>query len=199
MINNEYDYLFKILLVGDSGVGKSSIMKRFIKKEYENSYISTIGVDFEISTCTIKDKVVKLQIWDTAGQERFDSITTSYYRGAHGVLIVYDVSDKNSFENIKNKWMINVRKYCNLNTVIIAGNKCDLINLETYENSEINSFTETNNIQHIYTSAKDSINISEIFDELIKNMLDYNVSDRVENKKISSGLEIPLTQNQCCL
>jgi Ras-related protein Rab-1A len=130
------------------------------------------------------------------------SITTSYYRGAHGVLIVYDVSDKNSFENIKNKWIINVRKYCNLNTsVIIAGNKCDLVNLETYENDEVKSYMESNNIQHIFTSTKDDINISEIFNDIIESMMECNLShNNKDTVKLSSGKSPDfLTRQQCCL
>merc|ERR1719379_3281515 len=99
---SECAHLFKLLLVGDSCVGKSSLLLRFIDNTFSEQFISTIGVDFKIKTIEIGGKVIKLQIWDTAGQERFRTITTSYFRGAQGILLVYDVSDRGSFDNIKN-------------------------------------------------------------------------------------------------
>jgi Ras-related protein Rab-1A len=104
-MNNEYDYLFKILLIGDSGVGKSSILTQFANKTFTDSYMSTIGVDFTIKTVDIDGKAVKLQIWDTAGQERFRTITSSYYRGAHGINLEYDITNVESFNNIK-QWLV---------------------------------------------------------------------------------------------
>eukprot|EP00397_Hematodinium_sp_SG-2012_P055492 GEMP01067782.1.p1 GENE.GEMP01067782.1~~GEMP01067782.1.p1 ORF type:complete len:243 (+),score=21.20 GEMP01067782.1:73-801(+) len=109
-MNPEYDYLFKLLLIGDSGVGKSCLLLRFADNTYTESYISTIGVDFKIRTIEQEGKVVKLQIWDTAGQERFRTITSSYYRGAHGIIIVYDVTDRESFNNVKH-WIEQIGRY----------------------------------------------------------------------------------------
>lgn len=97
----EYDHLFKVLLIGDSGVGKSCLLLRFADDSYTESYISTIGVDFKIRNFTLEGKKIKLQMWDTAGQERFRTIISSYYRGAHGIIIVYDITDLESFNNVK--------------------------------------------------------------------------------------------------
>lgn len=99
-MNSEYDYLFKLLLIGDSGVGKSCMLLRFADDSYTESYISTIGVDFKIRTIEIEGKTVKLQIWDTAGQERFRTITSSYYRGAHGIIITYDTTDLETYKHV---------------------------------------------------------------------------------------------------
>lgn len=120
----EYDYLFKLLLIGDSGVGKSCLLLRFADDTYTQSYISTIGVDFKIRTLGIDDKTVKLQIWDTAGQERFRTITSSYYRGAHGIIIVYDVTDRESFTNVRH-WIHEIDKYAadGVKKLLVSGGK----------------------------------------------------------------------------
>ena len=107
----DYDYLFKVLLIGNSSVGKSSLLLRFVDNAWSDLFVPTIGVDFKIKTMTIDSKNVKLQIWDTAGQERFKNITASYYRGAHGILVVYDITDMESFKNINN-WLIEIEKKC---------------------------------------------------------------------------------------
>jgi Ras-related protein Rab-1A len=114
----QYDYLFKLLLIGDSGVGKSCLLLRFADNTYTESYISTIGVDFKIRDITLGGQDVKLQIWDTAGQERFRTITSSYYRGAHGIALVYDVTDQESFDNIK-QWTEEVDRYASENVKCI--------------------------------------------------------------------------------
>ena len=122
----EYDYLFKILLIGSSGVGKSSLLSRYSEDSYEANFLPTIGVDFKIKTIEIDGKKVKLQIWDTAGQERFKNITSSYYRGAHGVIVAYDVTDKKSYQDI-HTWMGEVEKHASPNiTRVLVGNKSDL-------------------------------------------------------------------------
>merc|ERR1712166_916991 len=121
-----YDYLFKLLLIGDSGVGKSCLLLRFADDTYTETYISTIGVDFKIRTVEIDGKVIKLQIWDTAGQERFRTITSSYYRGAHGIIVVYDVTDEDSFTAVQ-RWLSEIDRYCHEHVnKMLVGNKCDL-------------------------------------------------------------------------
>merc|ERR1711879_841172 len=125
-MNPEYDHLFKILLIGDSGVGKSCLLLRFSDNTYTESYISTIGVDFVIRTIELGRKSIKLQIWDTAGQERFRTITSSYYRGAHGIICAFDITDQTSFANIK-KWLQEIDRYaCENVNKFVVGNKCDL-------------------------------------------------------------------------
>ena len=128
-MNPEYDFLFKLLLIGDSGVGKSCLLLRFADDTYTESYISTIGVDFKIRTIELEGKTVKLQIWDTAGQERFRTITSSYYRGAQGIILVYDVANRESFDALP-KWFAELETYVSSSVVkIIVGNKVDKVRL----------------------------------------------------------------------
>jgi len=120
-----YDFLIKLLLIGDSGVGKSCCLLRFSEDSFTPSFITTIGIDFKIRTIELDGKRVKLQIWDTAGQERFRTITTAYYRGAMGILLVYDVTDEKSFNNIRT-WFSNVEQHATEGVrKILIGNKCD--------------------------------------------------------------------------
>ncbi|KAF0890235.1 hypothetical protein E2562_023234 [Oryza meyeriana var. granulata] len=152
------DYLFKLLLIGDSSVGKSCFLLRFADDSYVDSYISTIGVDFKIRTIEMDGKTIKLQIWDTAGQERFRTITSSYYRGAHGIIIVYDITDMESFNNVK-EWMSEIDKYANDSVCkLLVGNKCDLAESRAVETAVAQAYAAEIGIPFLETSAKDSIN-----------------------------------------
>jgi len=125
-MKRDYDHLFKLVLIGDSGVGKSCLLLRFADDSFTESYISTIGVDFRFRTVTIDHKTVKLQIWDTAGQERFRTITSAYYRGAHGIIMVYDVTNYESFEHVE-EWLNEVNRHASESTLkLLVGNKADL-------------------------------------------------------------------------
>ena len=145
----DYDYLFKVLLIGNSSVGKSSLLLRFVDNQWSDLFVPTIGVDFKIRTMEIDNKNVKLQIWDTAGQERFKNITASYYRGAHGIFVVYDISDTESFKNINN-WLIEIEKNANKNVYkILVGNKCDLEDKRTVSYQQGKELAETYGMQFI--------------------------------------------------
>ncbi|CAN1259158.1 Ras-related protein RABD2b, partial [Linum perenne] len=141
------DYLFKLLLIGDSGVGKSCLLLRFADDSYLDSYISTIGVDFKIRTVEQDGKTIKLQIWDTAGQERFRTITSSYYRGAHGIIVVYDVTDLESFNNVK----------------LLVGNKSDLTANRVVPYETAKAFADEIGIPFMETSAKNAANVEDAF------------------------------------
>jgi small GTP-binding protein len=170
----EYDYLFKLLLIGDSGVGKSCLLHRFADQKFTESYISTIGVDFKIRTIELDGKTIKLQIWDTAGQERFRTITSSYYRGAHGIIIVYDVTDHDSFLNVKT-WLSEIERYAS-DTVrrLLVGNKCDLTSKKVVDFEKAKDFAEKVEMPFLETSAKLSTNVENAFIRMageIKNTL----------------------------
>jgi len=160
--NAEYDYLFKILLLGSQGVGKSSLLCRFADNEFLDSYRTTVGVDFKIRTIEIDDKTIKLQLWDTAGQERFKTVTNTYFRGAHGVILVYDITDSKSFAQI-NDWLKEVKDHAPPNAVLmIVGNKCDLENrsVSTRQGKE---FAQNKDALFLETSAKEDTNVSKAF------------------------------------
>eukprot|EP01113_Clastostelium_recurvatum_P000455 TRINITY_DN101_c0_g1_i2.p1 TRINITY_DN101_c0_g1~~TRINITY_DN101_c0_g1_i2.p1 ORF type:complete len:985 (+),score=334.30 TRINITY_DN101_c0_g1_i2:83-3037(+) len=171
--NVEYDYLFKILLIGDSGVGKSCALLRFADDSFfSESYISTIGVDFKVRTVELNGYTVKLQIWDTTGQERFRTITSSYYRGAHAILLVYDITDTVSFNNIK-QWLQEIDRYAceNVNKRLL-GNKCDMVEKRTVLTETAQEFADHMGIPFMETSAKTGRNIQEAFLETAQNIID---------------------------
>jgi len=161
-----YDYLFKLLLIGDLGVGKSCLLLRFADDTYTESYISTIGVDFKIRDITIDGQDVKLQIWDTAGQERFCTITSAYYRGAHGIALVYDVTDQESFNNIK-QWAQEVERYASGHVkCILVGTKSDLETKRVVLNATAQEFADSKGWPFVETSAKNDNNVVEMFFQL---------------------------------
>jgi len=190
----EYDSLFKLLIIGDSGVGKSCILLRFADDTYTESYISTIGVDFKIKTIELEGKTVKLQIWDTAGQERFRTITSSYYRGAHGIIVVYDTTDKESFDNVV-EWLNEIDKYATENVnKLLVGNKCDLESKRQVDTEEAKAFAEERGIPFLETSAKNSLNVEESFltmaREIQKRMQSQAATSRGKTDTITPGKEI---------
>lgn len=158
----DYDHLFKLLIIGDSGVGKSSLLIRFSDNTFSGSYITTIGVDFKIRTVVIRGERVKLQIWDTAGQERFRTITNTYYRGTHGVIVVYDVTNGESFANVK-RWLQEIESNCDVVNKVLVGNKNDDPYRKVVVTEDAQRFANQMDIQLYETSAKDNINVEEMF------------------------------------
>jgi len=200
----EYDYLFKLLLIGDSGVGKSCLLLRFADHTYTESYISTIGVDFKIRTITTRDeKTIKLQIWDTAGQERFRTITSSYYRGAHGIIVVYDVTDQESFNNVK-QWLNEIERYaCEKVNKLLVGNKCDLVSKKAVSYEVAKAFADKLDIPFLETSAKAATNVEKAFltmaDE-IKNNITTNtvVAPTGAKRTVAVGDTEQVGTSGCC-
>ena len=172
------EFLFKILLLGDSGVGKSSIILRYIENNFSQNLMNSIGVDFKLKNIEVKGKKVKLQVWDTAGQERFRTITTSYYKGAQAIIVVFDITDRDSFEHVKN-WMADVDKFAKEGVLrILAGNKCDLEHQRKVSKDEGKELASRYGIDYIETSAKETTNIEELF---------FNTTETFLNKQISGG------------
>ena len=206
--DQQYDMLFKVLLVGNSGVGKSSLFLRFVDEIWEDTFVPTIGVDFKVKTLLINEKKVKLQIWDTAGQERFRTIISSYYKGAHGILLLFSLNDKESFDTLNN-WLIEIERNANKNVIkLLIGNKCDLKEERKVNVEQAKEFAETNGMKYIETSAKNNIKVFEAFATLGKDLLissqDKDIIQK-ETKKIviDNKNHIDLNQkknkNNCCI
>ncbi|KAL0300650.1 UNVERIFIED_CONTAM: Ras-related protein RABA1d [Sesamum calycinum] len=164
---DDYDYLFKLVLIGDSGVGKSNLLSRFTRNEFSLESKSTIGVEFATRSLPVDGKVIKAQIWDTAGQERYRAITSAYYRGAVGALLVYDVTRHSTFENVE-RWLRELRDHTDPNIVVmLIGNKSDLRHLVAVSTEDGKSFAERESLYFMETSALESINVDNAFSEVL--------------------------------
>lgn len=171
MAKKAYDYLFKLLLIGDSGVGKTCLLFRFSDDAFNTTFISTIGIDFKIKTVEVDGKKIKLQIWDTAGQERFHTITTSYYRGAMGIMLVYDITQEKTFENIA-KWLRNIDEHASEGVErMILGNKCDMEDKRMVNKEKGEGIAREHDIKFYETSAKDNICVEDAFMQLTQDIL----------------------------
>ncbi|XP_058558231.1 ras-related protein Rab-13 isoform X2 [Neofelis nebulosa] len=185
-----YDHLFKLLLIGDSGVGKTCLIIRFAEDNFNNTYISTIGIDFKIRTVDIEGKKIKLQVWDTAGQERFKTITTAYYRGAMGIILVYDITDEKSFENIQN-WMKSIKENASAGVQrLLLGNKCDMEAKRRVRKEQADQLAREHGIRFFETSAKSSTNVDEAFSSLARDILLKSGGRRSGNSHRPPGADL---------
>ena len=205
MADDEYDFIFKVLLLGNSDVGKSSLLLRFVDSVWNDAFVPTIGVDFKVKTLEINNKKVKMQIWDTAGEERFRTVVSTYFRGAHGILLLYDVTNRDSFKNLEN-WLIEIEKNSSEKVLkILLGNKCDLNDDREIQPDEGRAFADRNGMEFMETSAKMNTNVSEAFETLGKLMIEFNSkgnnnnSHNVEGKsfKANAGKDLN-TKKKCC-
>ncbi|TIA91977.1 hypothetical protein E3P99_00832 [Wallemia hederae] len=205
MGNPHYDFLIKLLLIGDSGVGKSCLLLRFCDDAWTPSFITTIGIDFKIRTIELDGKRIKLQIWDTAGQERFRTITTAYYRGAMGILLVYDVTDERSFNNIRT-WHSNVVQYASEGVnKILVGNKCDWDEKRAISQDQGKELADSLDIKFIETSAKNNVGVEDAFFSLARDIKSRLIDSQSANSNSnSSNIKVDANQNQpattggCC-
>jgi Ras-related protein Rab-1A len=172
----------KLLILGDSGVGKSSLMMRFTSQVFSPHMMGTTGIDMRVKDLVLENKLIKVNIWDTAGQERFRSIARTYYNGAHGIILAYDVNDKTSFTNIP-LWLEDIKKHTSNVHILLVGNKIDLKSVVS--EGEAKRFASEHNIPFILTSAKTDENVQEAFLQLIKTILDSGIVKRQEKRTLS--------------
>merc|ERR1712023_586185 len=202
--DGEYDYLFKVVLIGDSGVGKSNLLTRFTRNEFNRESKSTIGVEFATQTIQVEKKMIKAQIWDTAGQERYRAITSAYYRGAVGALLVYDITKASTFESVKTMWLDELKQNADDNIIImLVGNKKDLGHIREVSTDDGRVFAEKNQLSFIETSAQqrdgckvqlnpeeESGNVTRAFEDILKEIYHYvskNNMDEPASKAYSAG------------
>src|SRR3990167_615667 len=197
----EYEHLFKLVMLGDSGVGKTSLLVRYTDDSFAESFINTIGVDYKIRTVVINEKIIKLQIWDTAGQERFRTIASSYFRNANGLIMVFDLTDTQSFENIQ-YWLETVKRTTNNKMLkLLIGNKSDLVDKIVVTDEQIVEFSKVNELPFITTSAKSGENVVKAFE-----MLTISILKTVGNAGFQEAREYRLPpaarigkeSNKCC-
>ncbi|GAX77793.1 hypothetical protein CEUSTIGMA_g5236.t1 [Chlamydomonas eustigma] len=188
----DYDYTFKILLVGNSGVGKSCILMRFAQDKFLDSMTSTIGVDFRVKMMDVSGKRCKLSVWDTAGQERFRTLTSSYYRGAQGICFIYDVTRRESFEDLEAVWMREVELYSNVDGAvqILVANKVDLSSERQVTTEEGQDFAQRHGCLFVETSAKANVAVGQAFEELVMKILDSPVLIESSGSLAPSGVKL---------
>uniref|UniRef100_A0A0B6ZS42 Ras-related protein Rab-25 n=1 Tax=Arion vulgaris TaxID=1028688 RepID=A0A0B6ZS42_9EUPU len=196
-VDDHYDYIWKIVLVGDSGVGKTNLLSRFTKNEFTSESKSTIGVEFATRHVTIKGKTIRAQIWDTAGQERYRAITAVYYRGAVGALVVYDMTKHQTFENLS-KWLQELKDHADRSArIMIVGNKSDLRHLRAVTQEEGRLFAEKQQFSFIETSALDSSNVGEAFNNLLIDIYRSQVEDANAIQQTSTpSVHLPPSETQ---
>ncbi len=185
-----YAYLFKYIIIGDTGVGKSCLLLQFTDKRFRTQHDLTIGVEFGARPVEINGQVIKLQIWDTAGQESFKSITRSYYKGAAGALLVYDITRRDTFNHIST-WLDEVRQNGNSEMVIILiGNKCDLDQKRQVSKEEGERFAKENGLIFMETSAKTAENVEEAFLETSKSIYENIQQGVYDLSNEKSGIRV---------
>ena len=181
----QHQYNFKIILIGDSNVGKTSIMQNYIKKTFEQIYTCTIGVDFLVKDIEILGQKIRLNIWDTAGQERYKSVNKSYYWGSDACFLTFDLTSKASFNNLNgwyNDFCENSQKSAQDN-IVILGNKSDL-DVREVSDEDINKFIDDKNLEYFETSAKNGKNINECFEHIAKKLLKQYKKNNIKEKNI---------------
>ena len=159
-----YDLKFKIIVIGESRVGKTSLIKRYTKDQFGGVYLTTVGIDFQDKTIEIEDKKVKLQVWDTAGQERFRNVAKNYFQSSNGFLLVFDITDKESFQKLNDFWMDQLNMHAPKKAKsVLVGNKSDLAGQRQVSIEDAEEFAKDNNLKYYEVSAKEGTKVVELF------------------------------------
>ncbi|GAB5361837.1 hypothetical protein AAMO2058_000746900 [Amorphochlora amoebiformis] len=204
MASKKERYDFTLIMIGDAGVGKTSLLIRFADDEFKESYQPTVGVDFRYRTFVVDQKKIKLQIWDTAGQERFRTLTSNYYRGADGIVLAYDITNSKTFRHVA-EWMKNVDKYGRRRAIrMVLGNKCDLEHAREVPKDLAEKYAEEHGITWIETSAKNAENVDLAFRRMALKLLENKTFEQrqAERKEKAAVLNTAAKDNRsstkCC-
>ncbi|KAK6494717.1 ras-related protein Rab-3C [Huso huso] len=194
--DQNFDYMFKLLIIGNSSVGKTSFLFRYADDAFTSAFVSTVGIDFKVKTVYKNEKRIKLQIWDTAGQERYRTITTAYYRGAMGFLLMYDITNEESFNAVQD-WSTQIKTYSWDNAqVILAGNKCDMEDERVISTERGKQLAEQLGFEFFETSAKDNINVKQTFEQLVDIICDRMSESLETTPAVTAGKpNTKLTEN----
>ena len=198
--STSYDEKIKLMVIGETRVGKTALIKKYTKNVFGGTYLTTVGIDFQEKIINVEEKSVKLQIWDTAGQERFRNIAKSYFHTSDGFLLVYDISCKDSFEKL-NFWYEQIKLNAPQSTkCVVAGNKCDLEEKRQVNKNEGENFAKTYNIDFYETSAKDGINVDVVFQTLASEIMKDIKKNGSKNKRSSQVLKknTKSKKKSCC-
>ena len=198
-----FSVFFKILLIGDLGVGKSCVILRYVEGDFPGNIMSSIGVDFKTKQIEVDDRLIKMQIWDTAGHEKFRTITTSYYKSAHAIIILYDITQKTSFDHIRN-WLTEIDKFGKQGVLkVIVGNKLDMENNRKITKEAAENLALKYGLKLWEVSAKDNTNIEEMFLDTIKSLLEKNSKIISEGSSMAANIQLNKDtknkkKNKCC-
>ena len=182
----DYDEKLKLMILGDSSVGKTSLLKKYCKNEFSHSYITTVGIDFQVKLLNINDKKIKIQIWDTAGEERYRVVAKNYFNTSDGFIIMYDITNRESFDDITN-WIEQIRDSTpNYKKSVLFGNKSDLNKLRNVQINEGKELAQKNDFKFFETSAKDGLNLNEGIESLVKDVLEDIDSIKLKRRNTTS-------------
>ncbi len=202
---DDYELLYKFVIIGDSGVGKTQLLERFSRNTFDLESKSTIGVEFSTKTLIHNNIKIKLQLWDTAGQERYRAITSAYYRGAVGVILCFDLTKHISFDNIikENGWFNEANTNCSNPKYILVGTKSDLTHLKDINKTKIEEFIRLSGMPYIETSALDNTNIDEMMRNLVKEIYESNKSELAKKETQSNNInlievKVDKKDKKCC-
>jgi small GTP-binding protein len=199
-MSDDYEHLVKILMVGESGVGKTCLIKRFIKNEFSLTHLSTIAIDFKMKVLKVQNTMLKLQIWDTAGQERFNTLTAGFFKGSDGVVVTYSVTERKSYDNV-NKWMNQIHSLAPKNVrIVLVGNKIDMQEQREVTVEEGKAMAQKYDAVFFETSAKSGENVEQVFNKLAEDIL-FKIKENPKSNdetSLTSMSKLKSDKKKCC-